>query len=155
MPDTGVILTVEVCLDLSARNKQDLFDRLAKQAGNWLSVSPEVILRQLDAREKLGSTALGSGIAIPHAQVAGLPRPFVALVRLTHSIDFQARDEQPVDLVFVVLWPDGETKNLLATMAHLCSLVRAPDVARRIRRSPTPQAAVAILNGWRAPNSTP
>jgi PTS system nitrogen regulatory IIA component len=130
---------------MRSKNKRELFDALAAEAGVRLGMLPGVILRGLDGREKLGSTALGHGVALPHAQIAGVPRPFIALVRLAQAIEFEANDEVPVDVVLVVLWPEGDSQGLLAAMSRLCKAMRAPELARRVRRAPDPATALSSL----------
>jgi len=114
----------DVMLDPSVRNKRDLLEILATEAANRLGHSKQEILDALQSREKLGSTALGKGVALPHAELPGIVPPIMLFARLRRSIDFDARDAEPVDLVFLVLWPAAATKRLLDAMSEICRALR-------------------------------
>ena len=90
-------------------------------------------------REKLGSTGIGNGIAIPHGKLPKLERLFGLFARLDRPIDFEALDGQPVDLIFLLLAPEGAGADHLKALARVARLLRDPDIARKLRefaRSP-------------------
>src|SRR4029077_1424540 len=97
---------------------------LADRAAISLGVPADRILNELLKREKLGSTGTGGGIAIPHARISGLDKPFGILVRLKGPIDFDAIDGQPVDLLFLLLLPVGSDKEQLNTLASVARILR-------------------------------
>lgn len=122
-----------VLLDLSARTKADVLKALARRAGEISGGDPVEIDRALTEREKLGSTGVGSGVALPHAALGGLCESVVLFARLTRPIDWEAIDDRPVDLVTVVLSPiegPGASLNLLAKFARL---LRGEGVRAQIR----------------------
>jgi PTS system nitrogen regulatory IIA component len=111
----------DVLMDVSASDKSRLLQKLADRAAGALDLPADRIFRHLSAREELGSTGTGSGIAVPHARVEGVKKPFGILARLKRPMDFDAIDGKPVDLVFLLLLPTtpaGEQLNALASVAR-------------------------------------
>jgi len=100
-----------------------------------LKLPAELIASALLKREELGSTGTGGGIAIPHARIPGLDRPFGILVRLKQSIDFDAIDDQPVDLLFMLLLPVVSNKEQLNALASVARMLRNTESVRSLRRA--------------------
>ncbi len=134
-----------VILDLTARNKRGVLQSLSAEAASRLGRPEEEILEALQAREQLGSTALGRGVALPHARLQGNDPPLMLFARLHRPIDYEARDEEPVDLVILVLWPEASPEGFLPTLAETCRALREPQVLRRLRTSDSPDEVVALL----------
>ena len=128
--------TTNVVLDAESANKAALLDLLAAEAGSRLGLSKPEVLGALQAREKLGSTALGRGVALPHAEIHAAQAPVVL---------FEARDDEPVDLVFLVLWPAAARKGLLPAMSEICRALREPQTLRRLRAAETPEDVVRLV----------
>jgi PTS system nitrogen regulatory IIA component len=123
----------DVYIETRALDKVQLLKELSRRAAANLHVSTGHIAEALLRREKLGSTGMGGGVAIPHARVRDLKKPFGMLARLTQPIDFDAIDERPVDIVFMLLAPaapDGDPLNALACIARK---LRDQDSLRDIR----------------------
>jgi nitrogen PTS system EIIA component len=137
----------DVILDLDAASKQDALRLLAAEAAGRLGRPEREVLAALAARERLGSTALGRGVALPHARLAGAPPPLALLARLRRPVDFEARDEEPVDLVILVLWPGASPEGFLPALSGIVRTFRDPRVLRRLRRARTPGEAAALLRG--------
>jgi nitrogen PTS system EIIA component len=112
-----------------------LLKELAYRASSSLSLPADRILSELLKRETLGSTGTGGGIAIPHARIPGLDKPFGILVRLRQPIDFNAIDSQPVDLLFLLLLPVTSDKEQLNALASVSRILRNSDSVRTLRRS--------------------
>ncbi len=123
----------DVCLAIAAKTKDALLEALAAAAAARIERSPEEILKALQSREALGSTALGHGAAMPHAQLDGAAQPFMLFARLERPVEFEARDGDPVDLVFLVLWPAAATKELLTTMAGIARVLQDANLRRGLR----------------------
>ena len=140
-----LLSAADVILDVSPANKGSLLELLATEAVKRIGRSSEDVLDALKAREKIGSTALGKGIALPHAEIQDAPSPVVLFARLTRPIGFDAGDDQPVDLVFLVLWPAVNRKGLLAVMSEICRVLREPQSLRRLRSAPTPEDVIQTL----------
>lgn len=145
MAITELFSAADVILDAAPANKPALLDRLAAEAATRSGRPAPEILDALLAREKIGSTALGKGVAFPHTELAGLAAPVVLFARLQRAVDFDARDEEPVDLVFLALWPASNRKGLLTAMSEICGALRDPQSVRRLRGATTPDAAARIL----------
>lgn len=135
----------DVILDAAPANKAALLDRLATEAAARSGRPAPEILDALLAREKIGSTALGKGVALPHTELADLAEPVVLFARLQRAVDFDARDDEPVDLVFLALWPASNRKGLLAAMSEICGALRDPQSLRRLRGAATPDDAARIV----------
>lgn len=135
----------DVILDAGVKNKKGLLELIAAEAAGRLGRREEDILDVLKAREDLGSTALGKGLALPHAQLAGIEEPVKLFVRLERPIDFDARDGEPIDLVFAVLWPAAAPKGLLDAMSEISRTLREASFLRRLRQAETPEAVVGLL----------
>ncbi len=135
----------DVVLNLHAASKRALLETLAAEAANRLGRPAEEILDALRSREKLGSTALGRGIALPHARLPGDFAPLVLIARLDAPIDYEARDEVPVDLVILVLWPEAEAEGFLPALSATCRALRAPQALRRLRHASTGEEVVATM----------
>lgn len=114
-----------VLLDLPARTKAEVLKALATRAAVIANRSPEALHRALAEREVLGSTGVGFGVALPHATIADLPAPVVLFARLARSLDWQAIDDRPVDLVLAVLSPvDGMAPGARALASYARCLRR-------------------------------
>jgi PTS system nitrogen regulatory IIA component len=133
MDMSSLIEPDRVFADLRANDKTKLLQELARRAANSLQLNAQIILSALNAREELGSTGVGQGIAIPHARVKGLKRLVGLFARLDRPIEFDAVDERPVDLVFILLIPDDAGKEHLAALSCISRRLRDPDVAERLR----------------------
>jgi PTS system nitrogen regulatory IIA component len=147
---TGIthhLSAADVVLDLAAGGKAEVLQRLAAAAADRLGRPAGEVLEALQARERLGSTALGRGVALPHARLSGDAAPVVIFARLRRAIDFDARDEEPVDLVILVLWPDAEPEGFLPMLSETCRALRDPATLRQLRGAPTAREVIDVLAG--------
>ena len=126
----------EVLLDVRASDKARLLKELARQAAAKLNLAPEAVADALLKREELGSTGTGAGIALPHARLAGVKKPFAMLVRLARAIDFDAIDGRPVDIVCLLLLPTNSQGEQLNALACAARTLRDPDAVRNVRWAP-------------------
>lgn len=120
-------------IGVSASSKAELLQMLSRRAAASLGISNSDILGALQNREDLGSTGIGAGIAIPHAPVEGITSPFTLLIRLAKPIAFQAIDDEPVDVVCLILTPPGEQVQFLKLLSSISRQLRCPDSIRTIR----------------------
>lgn len=130
---------------LRVNNKKQAIQELAARAAELSGQNERAILEILLQREKLGSTAVGNGVAIPHGKLPKLGRLFGLLARLEKPIDFEALDEQPVDLIFLLLAPEAAGADHLKALARVARLLRDPENARRLRESRDADALYALL----------
>jgi nitrogen PTS system EIIA component len=139
-----------VMLDLRASDKSRLLHQLSAQAAVEVGLDAADVSKQIAKREELGSTGVGNGVALPHARLKGLKSPFGLLARLRQGIDFEAIDDQPVDIVFLLLLPDAPNDAKLNALACVARALRDSEVLERVRGAPTREAifqAVADSGG--------
>lgn len=142
---TDLVAPSAVLPALKVNNKKQALQELAARAADLTGQSERAILEILLQREKLGSTAVGNGVAIPHGKLPKLGRLFGLFARLERAIDFEALDNQAVDLVFLLLAPETAGADHLKALARVARLLRDPDIARRLRESRDADAVYAVL----------
>jgi PTS system nitrogen regulatory IIA component len=125
----------DALVDLRISDKARLLQELAHRAATALDLPVDRISSELLKREELGSTGTGGGIAMPHARIPELKKPFGILVRLKQPIEFDAIDGQPVDLVFLLLLPVTSDKEQLNALASVARILRNSKSARNLRQA--------------------
>jgi nitrogen PTS system EIIA component len=143
---TDLVVPQAVVPSLRVSNKKQALQELAARAAAICGRNDREVLEVLMQRERLGSTGIGNGIAIPHGKLARLERLFGVFARLERPIDFEALDGQPVDLVFLLLAPEGAGADHLKTLARVARLLRNPEVAQQLRQSRDAEALYAVLD---------
>jgi PTS system nitrogen regulatory IIA component len=139
------LLTAEgVIPNLKARCKREVLSTLAERASALIGAPADKIRETLLEREQLGSTGVGKGVAIPHGKIEGLGSVFGMLARLETPIDFDAVDDQPVDLVFMLLAPANATAAHLKALAKVSRLLRDDEARAALRGAETAEALFAI-----------
>ncbi len=142
---TDLVAPNAVVPALKANNKKKVIQELAARAAVLTGQNERAILEILLQREKLGSTAVGNGVAIPHGKLPKLGRLFGLFARLEKPVDFEALDSQAVDLVFLLLAPEAAGADHLKALARVARLLRDPEIARRLRESNDADAIYAVL----------
>jgi len=118
----------------SASSKKKVLENLSqKLADNTTATTAEKVFQVLLERERLGSTGLGKGVAIPHARVPGLNHTVAAMLTLAAPIDFESADGQPVDIAFGLLVPEDDTENHLQHLSRLVTLFRDAGICQKLR----------------------
>jgi PTS system nitrogen regulatory IIA component len=130
---------------LRVNSKKQLLQELAAKAAELCGQGERTILETLQQRERLGSTGVGDGVAIPHGKLPKLNKLFGLFARLERGVDFEALDSQPVDLVFLLLAPEAAGADHLKALARVARLLREPDVVRKLRDSRDAEALYAVL----------
>lgn len=130
---------------LKSQDKKQVLQALAKTAANITGVSEHDIFTALLQRERLGSTGLGSGIAIPHVKLAGIPAITCLFARLATAVHFESSDDQPVDLVFFLLAPEHAGGDHLKALARISRLVREPATLDLLRNAKDEASLVRTL----------
>src|SRR5262249_5936166 len=128
---------------LKVNNKKQILEVLAAKAAELCGQTERTILETLQQREKLGSTGVGNGIAIPHGELPKRNKLFGLVARLERPVDFEGRDNQPVDLLFLLLAPEGAGADHLKALARVARLLRDADIARKLRQSRDAEALYA------------
>ena len=134
-----------VTADLKATSKKQALQDLARRAADMSGLHERAVFDVLMERERLGTTGVGNGIAIPHGKLPNLDRLYGLFARLNQPIDFQAIDERPVDLVFVLLAPEGAGADHLKALARISRLLRDQNVCDKLRGTDNAEALFAIL----------
>ncbi|AWN41036.1 PTS IIA-like nitrogen regulatory protein PtsN [Methylobacterium durans] len=131
---------------LRARAKKQVLQDLSAQAVRRLPALDErEVFETLLQRERLGSTGIGDGVAIPHGKLPGLDRLFGLVARLERPVDFEALDGQPVDIAFLLLAPEGAGADHLKALAQVARILREPGMLERIRAARDASALYALL----------
>ncbi len=132
MPLIDLVAPNAIIPALKVTSKKQAIQELAAKAARLTGQNERGVLEILLQREKLGSTGVGNGIAIPHGKLAKLDRLFGLFARLDRPVDFDALDGQPVDLIFLLLAPEAAGADHLKALARVARLLRDPDVARKL-----------------------
>ncbi|MBF0680492.1 MAG: PTS IIA-like nitrogen regulatory protein PtsN [Devosia sp.] len=127
-------------------SKRQLFELLADKAAELTGLDRADILAAIVGREELGSTGLGNGIAIPHGKLAGLKGVVAVFARLDHPIDFDAVDDQAVDLVMMLLAPVGAGADHLKALSSVARMLRTEDIIDQLRHETEAERLYAILS---------
>lgn len=130
---------------LKATNKKALLQRVSETLAEATGIEARDIFDRLTEREKLGSTGMGGGIAIPHARMDNLDRVYTVFVTLDEAVDFEAVDEQPVDLAFALLAPQEAGADHLQALAAASRLLRSKEFCTRVRGATSEDAVIALL----------
>ena len=135
MKISDFLSAANVVFDVRERDKARLLRQLSAQAAAEVGLNPDEVSTQITKREELGSTGVGNGVALPHARFRDLKAPFGLVARLRHGIDFEAIDDQPVDIVFLLLLPDAPDDAQLNALACVARALRKPEALQRVRRA--------------------
>jgi PTS system nitrogen regulatory IIA component len=131
---------------LKANSKRQLLQMLSEKAAELTGLSERLIFDTILQRERLGSTGVGNGIAIPHGKIAGVKHIAGVFARLEAPVDFEALDDQPVDLVFLLLAPEGAGADHLKALSRIARVLRDPDTVAKIRGTADAAAIHAFLS---------
>ncbi len=130
---------------LKANSKKALIQKISETLAEATGLEARDIFDRLVEREKLGSTGMGSGIAIPHARMENLDRVYTVFSTLDEGVDFESIDEQPVDLVFALLAPQEAGADHLQALAAASRLLRTADFCARVRGASSADAVESLL----------
>jgi PTS system nitrogen regulatory IIA component len=145
MTITDLVAPEAIVPALKVSSKKQTLQDLAARAAVLTGQNEKAIFEVLLQREKLGTTAVGYGVAIPHGKLPKLTKMFGMFARLDRAIDFEALDGQPVDLVFLLLAPEGAGADHLKALARVARLLRDQDTANKLRAARDAQALYAVL----------
>jgi nitrogen PTS system EIIA component len=145
MPLEELLTRGAVIPALKVAGKKQLLEAVAEQASLSSGLSPRVIFDALLQRERLGSTGIGGGIAIPHGKFEGLTSLIGIFVRLEKPIDFEALDSEPVDLAFVLLAPEDAGADHLKGLSRVARVLRNPLVTAKLRATRDKDVIFSLL----------
>lgn len=135
---------------LVAPNKKTLFQQLGAMAERIHDVDSALVVERLTERERLGSTGFGGGIAIPHGKIDGLDNVVGLFARLAHPVDFASIDDEPVDLVFMLLSPTDAGASHLKALAQVSRVLRDRAFVAKLRGAVTDDALYALFESGEA-----
>ena len=144
-PLTNLLSAQQVLLDLDASSKKRVFEQVGMLFENHLGLARSIIFDSLFAREKLGSTGLGQGVAIPHGRIKGVKQAVGAFMRLATPVPFDSPDGRPVDLLFVLLVPEQATEQHLQILSELAQHFSDRAFREKLHAAPDPSAVVALF----------
>ena len=136
-----------VVANLKATSKKQVLQDLSRRAADVTGLHERAIFDVLMERERLGTTGVGNGIAIPHGKLPELDRLHGHFARLEQPVDFQSIDERPVDLIFLLLAPESAGADHLKALAKVSRVLRDDSICEKLRGTDTSDALYAILTG--------
>jgi PTS system nitrogen regulatory IIA component len=145
MEIADLISPESVVPNLRATSKKQALQELARRAAELTGMHERTIFDVLLERERLGTTGVGNGIAIPHGKLSNLPRLYGLFARLEKPINFDSIDEQPVDLIFLLLAPESAGADHLKALARVSRLLRDKGVCEKLRGTDSAEGLYALL----------
>jgi nitrogen PTS system EIIA component len=142
---TDLLRPEAVLASLRANSKKQVLQELSEKAAHISRLPARQIFDAVLQRERLGSTGIGNGIAIPHAKLAKCPSIIGVFARLEKPIDFEAIDAAPVDLVFLLVAPESAGADHLKALARIARVLRDPAITAKLRAIQDPAALYAVL----------
>jgi PTS system nitrogen regulatory IIA component len=134
-----------VMVDVRAGDKARLLQQLSTRAATEAGLDAGEVSAEIAKREALGSTGVGNGVALPHARLNGLKAPFGLFARLRKPVDFAAIDDQPVDIIFLLLLPEASDDARLNALACVARALRDPETLQRVRDAADREALFRAL----------
>ena len=153
MPQLDFLSPDAIAPALKANSKKQVLHDIAAQASRLVGRDEREIFDTLLQRERLGSTGIGEGIAIPHGKLPKLERLFGLFARLDRPVDFESIDGEPVDILFLLLAPEGAGADHLKALARIARMLREPGIHERIRAARDAGALYAVLTQDAAPRA--
>jgi len=148
---TDILSLGRISCDSQAGSKKRVLEEFSDLIANdQTSLNRNEIFDSLLSRERLGSTGLGHGIAIPHGRISNSERAIGALIKLSEGIDYEAVDHQPVDLLFALLVPEKSTEEHLQLLAMLAEMFSNAEVVAKLRSAHTAAALYDAILDWQA-----
>ncbi len=141
----GLLCEKAVLTDFSARDKWAFFQEISRILAEETGLKARRIEEALVEREKLGSTALGQGVALPHARVPLLPRIYVSVARSLKGVAFDSPDGQPVKIIFTVLAPEEESGLYLRCLSHLARMLKEQGFREGLLSARSPQEMLEVI----------
>lgn len=141
----GLLAADAVLCDLKATSKKHLLQELASHAASVIPLDERTVFDALLERERLGATSVGNGVAIPHARLPDIDTVYGIFARLAQPIDYDAADDEPVDLVFLLLAPESANNQHLRALAKISRLLKRPEIRASLRGADGAEALYSML----------
>ena len=133
-------------VNFNGTSKKQVLDELSKLAEKKLKINSRTLLENITKREKLGSTAVGNGVAIPHANVPNIEKSYVFVSTLVNGLDFNSTDDQLVDIVFLLIAPENNGSEHLQALAFISRLLRNKELTTKLRGCKSTESALAVIS---------
>ena len=147
---SSILPIAQVLVGVEATSKKRAFEEAGLLFENLHGLSRALVTDSLFARERLGSTGLGHGVAIPHGRIKGLKSPMAAVFSLGQAIGFDAPDEQPVSLLIFLLVPEAATQKHLEILSEIAELLSDNCLRESIKTSPSSEELHRLIAQWRS-----
>ncbi len=144
----SILPPAQVLVRVNATSKKRAFEEVGLLFENLHGLGRALITDSLFARERLGSTGLGHGVAIPHGRIKGLKSPMAAVFQLAQPIGFDAPDEQPVVMLIFLLVPEAATQKHLEILSEIAELLSDPQLREQIKTSQDAQMLHSLIASW-------
>jgi len=144
----AILPPAQVLVQVEFTSKKRAFDEAGLLFEELHGLSRALVADSLFARERLGSTGLGHGVAIPHGRIKGLKSPMAAVFQLAHPIGFDAPDEQPVGLLIFLLVPEASTQKHLEILSEIAELLSDTTLREKIKTTQDASALHSIVASW-------
>ncbi|MDX8502942.1 PTS sugar transporter subunit IIA [Mesorhizobium sp. VK4C] len=135
----------DISLDLATKGKHSALSRIAVRIARRSGLDEQLVLCGLWRSECLGSTGIGRGVAIPHVLFDTISSPVASFTRLAPPVDFQGPDDEPVDIVYTLLWPCSAFSTFLPVLSQACRVLRAPRTREGLRGAQSANEVMVIL----------
>ena len=145
---TDLFALDRITLNSPSKNRAEVFAAVGQLFAKQARLEAEAIVSFLNAREDLGSTALGAGVAIPHGRVKGLKNPIAAFVKLKEPIEFAAPDGQTVSILIFLLVPEKATQLHLEILSSIAQLLSDQDARKFLASEYSPEKVCQLLQNW-------
>jgi nitrogen PTS system EIIA component len=149
----ALLPSAQVLAGVDATSKKRAFEEAGLLFENLHGLSRALVTDSLFARERLGSTGLGHGVAIPHGRIKGLKAPMAAMFSLAQPIGFDAPDEQPVSLLIFLLVPEAATQKHLEILSEIAELLSDVSLRERLKAAPEASQLHELVAAWRSATS--
>jgi len=146
----SILPPAQVLVSVDATSKKRAFEEAGLLFENLHGLSRALITDSLFARERLGSTGLGHGVAIPHGRIKGLKAPMAAVVQLAQPIGFDAPDEQPVGLLIFLLVPEAATQKHLEILSEIAELLSDAPLREKIKTAVDSGTLHSLISTWQS-----
>jgi PTS system nitrogen regulatory IIA component len=146
----SILPTAQVLVHVDATSKKRAFEEVGLLFENLHGLNRALVTDSLFARERLGSTGLGHGVAIPHGRIKGLKAPMAAVLQLAQPIGFDAPDEEPVSLLIFLLVPEAATQKHLEILSEIAELLSDAALRTKLNSSATSTELHGLIASWRS-----
>ncbi|GAB4089264.1 PTS sugar transporter subunit IIA [Hydrogenophaga soli] len=151
---SAILPATQVLVHVDATSKKRAFEEAGLLFESQHGLNRALITDSLFARERLGSTGLGHGVAIPHGRIKGLKQPMAAVFQLANPIGFDAPDEKPVNLMIFLLVPEAATQKHLEILSEIAELLSDSSLRDRMQSAPDAEALHGLIGAWQSAHAS-